>query len=113
MYRCDYFFTRDRRPPKPTQGVSSAASDVYKRQSSDKQKAMQRYSQRFPDGVYRVNVTGRIACIKMKKKGDSSSSAQNIYVKFAENKEGDSYICLLYTSPSPRDLSTSRMPSSA
>ena len=25
----------------------------------------------------------------------------------------DSYVCLLYTSPSPRDLSTSRMPSSA
>ena len=27
--------------------------------------------------------------------------------------ERSSYICLLYTSPSPRDLSTSRMPSSA
>ena len=26
---------------------------------------------------------------------------------------GDSFGCLLYTSPSPRDLSTSRMPSSA
>ena len=26
---------------------------------------------------------------------------------------GNSYTCLLYTSPSPRDLSTSRMPSSA
>ena len=26
---------------------------------------------------------------------------------------GFSYTCLLYTSPSPRDLSTSRMPSSA
>ena len=26
---------------------------------------------------------------------------------------GEFYICLLYTSPSPRDLSTSRMPSSA
>ena len=26
---------------------------------------------------------------------------------------GDSITCLLYTSPSPRDLSTSRMPSSA
>ena len=26
---------------------------------------------------------------------------------------GEYYICLLYTSPSPRDLSTSRMPSSA
>ena len=25
----------------------------------------------------------------------------------------DYYLCLLYTSPSPRDLSTSRMPSSA
>ena len=28
-------------------------------------------------------------------------------------KGNDIYICLLYTSPSPRDLSTSRMPSSA
>ena len=28
-------------------------------------------------------------------------------------KERDANICLLYTSPSPRDLSTSRMPSSA
>ena len=26
---------------------------------------------------------------------------------------GQDFICLLYTSPSPRDLSTSRMPSSA
>ena len=28
-------------------------------------------------------------------------------------KAGKSLACLLYTSPSPRDLSTSRMPSSA
>ena len=28
-------------------------------------------------------------------------------------KKGDGRGCLLYTSPSPRDLSTSRMPSSA
>ena len=28
-------------------------------------------------------------------------------------KFSDNYVCLLYTSPSPRDLSTSRMPSSA
>ena len=26
---------------------------------------------------------------------------------------GEDYTCLLYTSPSPRDLTTSRMPSSA
>ena len=29
------------------------------------------------------------------------------------NEEGEYFFCLLYTSPSPRDLSTSRMPSSA
>ena len=29
------------------------------------------------------------------------------------NKAGMDRVCLLYTSPSPRDLSTSRMPSSA
>ena len=29
------------------------------------------------------------------------------------NKRGKDISCLLYTSPSPRDLSTSRMPSSA
>ena len=28
-------------------------------------------------------------------------------------EDGELFICLLYTSPSPRDLSTSRMPSSA
>ena len=33
---------------------------------------------------------------------------------FEHSKSKDSiFICLLYTSPSPRDLSTSRMPSSA
>ena len=30
-----------------------------------------------------------------------------------EEEEKNDNICLLYTSPSPRDLSTSRMPSSA
>ena len=33
--------------------------------------------------------------------------------RFAKNKTYRHYLCLLYTSPSPRDLSTSRMPSSA
>ena len=38
------------------------------------------------------------------------------YVKVADHQHLSwihDYICLLYTSPSPRDLSTSRMPSSA
>ena len=33
--------------------------------------------------------------------------------RFVEPRELEFFICLLYTSPSPRDLSTSRMPSSA
>ena len=32
---------------------------------------------------------------------------------YARLKRTTAYTCLLYTSPSPRDLSTSRMPSSA
>ena len=38
------------------------------------------------------------------------SSGQNILVSASA---GSGKTCLLYTSPSPRDLSTSRMPSSA
>ena len=34
-------------------------------------------------------------------------------MQFKEWEENTPYFCLLYTSPSPRDLSTSRMPSSA
>ena len=37
---------------------------------------------------------------------------KNIFLNFISPEERDN-ICLLYTSPSPRDLSTSRMPSSA
>ena len=35
-----------------------------------------------------------------------------LFIGFSDD-EGHPEICLLYTSPSPRDLSTSRMPSSA
>ena len=35
------------------------------------------------------------------------------YDKRGVGESGGVYVCLLYTSPSPRDLSTSRMPSSA
>ena len=34
-------------------------------------------------------------------------------LKAKEQKDEQGNVCLLYTSPSPRDLSTSRMPSSA
>ena len=45
--------------------------------------------------------------------GAGKSTISRLLFRFYDPKEGDIYICLLYTSPSPRDLSTSRMPSSA
>ena len=36
-----------------------------------------------------------------------------IMMMYLSDKNDDKLYCLLYTSPSPRDLSTSRMPSSA
>ena len=54
----------------------------------------------------------------LKKKPTIPSSIKNTKYEIRdavhpETKERGYYICLLYTSPSPRDLSTSRMPSSA
>ena len=43
---------------------------------------------------------------------DGVRGVKTALAKFG-NKAGGREICLLYTSPSPRDLSTSRMPSSA
>ena len=57
---------------------------------------------RFPNGAIRIQ----------------NSLRWNLLAIFEELKKGlkkvaDKNCCLLYTSPSPRDLSTSRMPSSA
>ena len=48
----------------------------------------------------------------------SLEAAKSIVAKYPEGKQQSAvmallYICLLYTSPSPRDISGSRMPSSA
>ena len=48
----------------------------------------------------------------------SLEAANNIVAKYPKGKQQSAvmallYICLLYTSPSPRDRSLSRMPSSA
>ena len=46
-------------------------------------------------------------------KAAAVSKGVPLYEHFANLFGNDTYACLLYTSPSPRDLSTSRMPSSA
>ena len=38
---------------------------------------------------------------------------QDLIHLYTQQKQGISYFCLLYTSPSPRDRTRSRMPSSA
>ena len=57
--------------------------------------------------------TGRIAKIQVK---STSTLTSNDSITFRIKKAGYfnySYTCLLYTSPSPRDVEESRMPSSA
>ena len=44
---------------------------------------------------------------------EEATRAINPVIDEADPIDQSYYICLLYTSPSPRDLSTSRMPSSA
>ena len=44
---------------------------------------------------------------------DGSADRDGSAASISEARKRNHYACLLYTSPSPRDLSTSRMPSSA
>ena len=53
--------------------------------------------------------------VSLKKSSDGATDKllQQLQQALQNNKEEYGKTCLLYTSPSPRDLSTSRMPSSA
>eukprot|EP00831_Metopus_contortus_P017032 TRINITY_DN17171_c0_g1_i5.p2 TRINITY_DN17171_c0_g1~~TRINITY_DN17171_c0_g1_i5.p2 ORF type:complete len:104 (+),score=22.49 TRINITY_DN17171_c0_g1_i5:130-441(+) len=101
-----------RRPPRSTQGVSSAASDVYKRQVHGVLNAIIDYEKQNKG---RINQMSKLYF----RYGAMNSGKSTHLMQVAHNYEerGMKVIiakpCLLYTSPSPRDLSTSRMPSSA
>ena len=61
----------------------------------------------------KLNTTGIDMAFKFTQRGESTDfGAFATLEKDEDFTEGNNY-CLLYTSPSPRDLSTSRMPSSA
>ena len=83
----EFFFIMIRRPPRSTQSRSSAASDVYKRQQK----------------------------VDLPKSTTSRLLATLENEGFLRKDEGSNHykFCLLYTSPSPRDRTRSRMPSSA
>ena len=87
-----FFFLMIRRPPRSTLDRSSAASDVYKRQ--------------HPDFAI---LAARIAVSNLHK---STSKLFSRTISILYNYI-DPKTCLLYTSPSPRDRTRSRMPPSA
>eukprot|EP00829_Urostomides_striatus_P004127 TRINITY_DN14452_c0_g1_i1.p2 TRINITY_DN14452_c0_g1~~TRINITY_DN14452_c0_g1_i1.p2 ORF type:complete len:105 (+),score=53.85 TRINITY_DN14452_c0_g1_i1:3-317(+) len=102
-----------RRPPRSTQGVSSAASDVYKRQSATS------YKQSIEEHVGMIMNEDNNKKIGQFSKNRSleamlgyAFSQVKLDLCFVY-KMAVSYSCLLYTSPSPRDQRGSRMPSSA
>ena len=90
-----FFFLMIRRPPRSTLDRSSAASDVYKRQDVQSRDA--------PGD--RPGRDGERLRIEAVEEGRSGSGA--------DEENGPPGPCLLYTSPSPRDRTRSRMPSSA
>ena len=56
---------------------------------------------------------GRGKAFKDMAYGDYGKYIVKDHIEAAKYLQSLPYVCLLYTSPSPRDLSTSRMPSSA
>eukprot|EP00831_Metopus_contortus_P025069 TRINITY_DN21708_c0_g1_i2.p1 TRINITY_DN21708_c0_g1~~TRINITY_DN21708_c0_g1_i2.p1 ORF type:complete len:110 (-),score=22.73 TRINITY_DN21708_c0_g1_i2:140-469(-) len=107
-----------RRPPRSTQGVSSAASDVYKRQPDIRLIKLDPsidFLVLGSDGLFEAMHSREIVeeiTLQLKKQNKSllqivTSLLPSLVAPKCSNT------CLLYTSPSPRDLSTSRMPSSA
>ena len=87
-----FFFLMIRRPPRSTLDRSSAASDVYKRQAEAPRAAAE---------APRAAAEARPAAAEARPAAAEARRAAR-----AER-------CLLYTSPSPRDRTRSRMPSSA
>ena len=86
-----------RRPPRSTLDRSSAASDVYKRQALD-------VAEQLGEGG-----VGDLDAEHVDAGEDHAVVAEAEGALLAEQ----GLACLLYTSPSPRDRTRSRMPSSA
>eukprot|EP00657_Telonema_sp_P-1_P012971 TRINITY_DN98_c0_g1_i3.p2 TRINITY_DN98_c0_g1~~TRINITY_DN98_c0_g1_i3.p2 ORF type:complete len:101 (+),score=42.24 TRINITY_DN98_c0_g1_i3:132-434(+) len=98
-----------RRPPRSTQSRSSAASDVYKRQVANPWSVPPDTGCPMP-GPPSPEVKEAICRVPSASFSQAPWYAQPVHLcRFRVRSNG----CLLYTSPSPRDRTRSRMPSSA
>eukprot|EP00831_Metopus_contortus_P032836 TRINITY_DN26445_c0_g1_i2.p1 TRINITY_DN26445_c0_g1~~TRINITY_DN26445_c0_g1_i2.p1 ORF type:complete len:145 (+),score=33.75 TRINITY_DN26445_c0_g1_i2:79-513(+) len=140
--RVIFFFLMIRRPPRSTQGVSSAASDVYKRQiimlpdhinlvmlsasvpnyqefaqwvgmTKRKPIYIQATTKRPIPLEHYIYIDKKLVLIKDEHENIVESNYSRLQKQLHDKYMKKFKNCLLYTSPSPRDLSTSRMPSSA
>ena len=109
-----------RRPPRSTLDRSSAASDVYKRQLVGDDRALTGDGLGVPDHPEQrpglddpvddeVGVEDLVAAVL----GVGLREHHQLDVAGVAPEPGERVDCLLYTSPSPRDRTRSRMPSSA
>ena len=82
--------------------------------------SLEERQKKIEDGLnFAEKATRELAETKLEidRKIDDAKSEASVIIDQANKRAGqiieEAKICLLYTSPSPRDLSTSRMPSSA
>ena len=80
----------------------------YKRDRSDKGKKKKDEVSRL--GTHGAQLTTPVYIMSL---GDKATPNPDPIIGATDSDRVEHLVCLLYTSPSPRDLSTSRMPSSA
>ena len=78
---------------------------------------IKKYGVRYFDELTNMAIlteeVGEVARIIARRYGEQSEKESDQSKDLADELADVLWVCLLYTSPSPRDLSTSRMPSSA
>ena len=67
----------------------------------------------LPEIINELDSDDEVRCIVIAGKGDSFSAGIDITMFMSDFQINEDMSCLLYTSPSPRDVEESRMPSSA
>ena len=103
-----FLFLMIRRPPRSTLDRSSAASDVYKRQMKAHHSNLKTdYVESFSDQLENLHFAEEMDLIP-----ELNEDQILLNTRINELPEQGKR-CLLYTSPSPRDRTRSRMPSSA